>query len=330
MYERLTITMNNLLKKIIHFAGIGSNQTGHAEKLVSGLGGFTGILLILVFTRQIVSDSDAGLIVASMGASAVLLFAVPHGPLSQPWALLGGHTISAIIGVTCYLLIPNLFVAAALAVGLAITSMYYLRCIHPPGGATALTAVMAGSSVHNLGYFYLVTPVLVNVMIILSVAILFNYLFHWRRYPTALMQYKSEDVEQEPAIEESISLDDIEHALKKMNLFVDVGPEELGRIYKLAQDHNNTTLTADQIKLGLYYSNGKYGADWAVHQVVDESGKSNSDQDKIIYKVVAGKDRRGSGTITREQFAHWARYEVFLNGNAWQRVLLLPKEDRKS
>ena len=315
--------MLSTFKKISQFAGVSSIKTGHAEKLVSGLGGFTGILLILIFTRQIVSGSDAGLIVASMGASAVLLFAVPHGPLSQPWALVGGHTISAIIGVSCYLLVPDLFVAAALAVGLAITAMYYLRCIHPPGGATALTAVMAGSGVHNLGYFYLSPPVLVNVMIIFSVAILFNFLFHWRRYPAAIMQYKGKEVKQEPAVEESLSRDDIEHALRQMNQFVDVGSEELGKIYQLARNRNTQELQVDQIRLGLYYSNGKYGNDWEVRQVVDESGKSRSDQDQVIYKVVAGKNRRGSGTMTREQFAQWARYEVFLNENSWQRVQLL-------
>ena len=316
--------MRHAFKKINQFAGISSNKTGHAEKLVSGLGGFTGILLILFFTRQIVSGSDAGLIVASMGASAVLLFAVPHGPLSQPWALVGGHTISAIIGVSCYLLIPNTFVAAAVAVGLAITAMYYLRCIHPPGGATALTAVVAGSGVHQLGYFYLLTPVLVNVVIILSVALLFNYLFHWRRYPAAIMHYGKNTSEQNhTTVEESLSREDLDYALKQLNQYVDVSYEELEMIYQLARSHNHSTLGVDQIQLGRYYSNGKYGNEWAVHQVVDESGKNNPVQDQVIYKVVAGNKRRSSATLTREAFAQWARYEVFLNENSWQRVPML-------
>ena len=315
--------MRHAFKKINQFAGISSNKTGHAEKLVSGLGGFTGILLILYFTRQIVSGSDAGLIVASMGASAVLLFAVPHGPLSQPWALVGGHTISAIIGVSCYLLIPDTFVAAAVAVGLAITAMYYLRCIHPPGGATALTAVVAGSGVHQLGYFYLLTPVLVNVVIILSVALLFNYLFHWRRYPAAIMHYGKNTSVQNHTVEESLSREDLDYALKQLNQYVDVSYEELEMIYQLARSHNHSTLSADQIQLGRYYSNGKYGNEWAVHQVVDESGNNNPDQDQVIYKVVAGNKRRSSATLTREAFARWARYEVFLNENSWQRVPML-------
>src|SRR5690625_7670775 len=94
---------------------------------------------------------------ASMGATAVLLFAVPHGALSQPWAVVGGHVVSAIVGVTCQLLIPNLFWAAALSGGVAVAAMYYLRCIHPPGGATALAAVIGGPELPALGSAYGIT-----------------------------------------------------------------------------------------------------------------------------------------------------------------------------
>ena len=76
--------------------------------------------------------------------------------------------------------------AAALAVALAIGAMHYLNCIHPPGGATALSAVIGGDAIHQLGFQYVLTPVLLNVIIVLIVAILFNYPFHWRRYPLAL------------------------------------------------------------------------------------------------------------------------------------------------
>ncbi|MGD8785201.1 MAG: HPP family protein [Thioalkalispiraceae bacterium] len=327
--------MQNMLEIIKRFVGISSNKTGHVEKLVSGLGGFFGIYLILLITRQFVEGTDAVLIVASMGASAVLLFAVPHGPLSQPWALVGGHLISAFIGVSCYLLIANLFVAAAVAVGLAITAMYYLRCIHPPGGATALTAVVAGAGVHELGYLYLLTPVLLNVVVILSVAIAFNYPFYWRRYPAAIMHYRLTPRQQDKArktepTEEVLAREDLEHALQQMNQYVDVGHEELGRIYQLARNRTNNKLSADQIKLGLYYSNGKYGSDWSVRRVVDESGNPDPERDQIIYKVVAGKGRRSSGTMKRQDFAAWAKYEVFLNENSWQRVAQQPEQQSQA
>ena len=311
--------MNKAIRALRSFIDIGSNNTSHREKLISGLGGFIGILLILVVTRQFVG-ADAGLIVASLGASAVLLFAVPHGPLSQPWALGCGHLVSAFIGVSCYWLIPDLYIAAAAAVGLAITAMYYLRCIHPPGGATALTAVVAGSGVHNLGYLYLVTPVLINVAIIFAVAILFNYLFPWRRYPKAMMSYSRKPAPRDKPAEEGLSREDLEYALQQMNLYVDVAHEDLEQIYHLARNRINQQLAANQIKLHHYYSNGEFGSNWSVRQVVDESGNPRPGKDQIIYKVVAGKDRRSSGTMNREEFAQWAKYEVYLNESSWQRI----------
>jgi CBS domain-containing membrane protein len=313
--------MPTLLQVLNNYLGVSSHKTSHREKIISGLGGFISILSILVITRHFVGHHAAGLIVASMGASAVLLFAVPHGPLSQPWAVAGGHMISGVIGITCYLLIPDLFIAAALAVGLAISAMYYLRCIHPPGGATALTSVMAGAGVHALGYRYLLTPVLLNVAVILGVALLFNYLFHWRRYPMALMQYSRKRREPAQAAEESLSRDDLEYALQQMNLYVDVSNSDLERIYQLARNRIPSQLESGQVKLGHYYSNGEYGSNWCVRQVVDESSDPRPQRDQLIYKVVAGQGRRSSGIVSREEFARWAKYEVFLNENSWQRVV---------
>jgi CBS domain-containing membrane protein len=314
--------MRHVSEALRAFLGIGGNQTSHREKLVSGLGGFVSIFCILIITRHYVGDG-AGLIVASMGASAVLLFAVPHGPLSQPWALIGGHLVSSLIGVTCYLLISDTFVAAAAAVGLAITAMYYLRCIHPPGGATALTAVAAGAGVHALGYRYVITPVMINVAVILSVAIVFNFMFAWRRYPVSLMQYRNK-TRVTPPVGEQLSREDLEYALKQMNLYVDVGNAELEKIYQLARNRIKTALSAPQIQLGHYYSNGEYGSNWSVRQVVDES----TDREQVIYKVVAGQGRRNSGTLSRDEFAQWAKYEVYLNENSWQRVASSAEYDR--
>ena len=146
------------------FAGIGANSSGHLEKWISGAGGLTGILGVMLVSQTYLGLSGSAGLVASMGASAVLLFAVPHGPLSQPWAVFGGHLVSAVIGVTYVKLNAQPFIASALAVALAISAMYYLRCIHPPGGATALTAVAGGDAVHALGFHYVLTPVLLNVL----------------------------------------------------------------------------------------------------------------------------------------------------------------------
>ena len=172
------------------FLGIEFNSVSHLEKIISAIGGFIGIWFVVAISYFFIGH-DAPLLVASMGASAVLVFAVPHGNLSQPWPLIGGHVISALIGVTCFKLVPNFFLAVALAASLAIAGMYYLRCLHPPGAATALATVMGGNGIESLGYQYVVTPVLLNAIVLCLMAIIVNYFFSWRRYPISLMRPKS-------------------------------------------------------------------------------------------------------------------------------------------
>lgn len=227
---------NSLSHSIKSLLDIETSPVSHAERLASIGGGFTSILLILLVSSYFVGTADASLIVASMGASAVLLFAVPHGLLSQPWPVFGGHMVSALVGVTCAQLVANPFLAAALAVGLAIGAMHYLRCIHPPGGATALTAVVGGAGVHELGYGFLVMPVLINVFVILIVAVLFNYPFAWRRYPAALQKRKTTPQVAETLNEgyPAISHSDFVYALSEIDSFIDVTEQDLVRIYELA------------------------------------------------------------------------------------------------
>ncbi len=171
---------HRLLARVFGLKDIG---TSHLEKWISVAGGLVGVAGVLVISNAQLGLHGAASLVASMGASAVLLFAVPHGALSQPWPVFGGHLVSAIVGVACAKLIPNIEVAGPVAVALAIGAMHYLRCIHPPGGATALSAVVGGQTVYQLGFLYVVTPVLLNVTTLLLVALVFNAPFAWRRYP---------------------------------------------------------------------------------------------------------------------------------------------------
>jgi CBS domain-containing membrane protein len=307
-------------QKINNFIGIEFNLISHLEKIISALGGFVGIWLILLISEFFVED--APLIIASMGASAVLLFAVPHGALSQPWPLVGGHLISALIGVTCAKLLPNPFLAAALAVSLAILVMYYLRCIHPPGGATALAAVLGGESIRLLGYQYVITPILLNVLVILITAIFINFLFPWRRYPISLMKSVTTTVALTPITTKCpmLSHDDLQYALKQMDSFIDVTEEDLTKIYLFATQHSYLMHQKEPLQLqkGHYYSNGQYGNQWSIRQIVDEIGCDEPNGGQIVYKVVAGKERRHSTTGSREEFAQWAKYEVYRDENSWK------------
>ena len=227
--------------RILAFMGVELNPSSHLEKIISGLGAFIAIAMIYVLSSAIVGK-EAYLIVASMGAASVLLFAVPHGMLSQPWPLLGGNLISALVGVSCAMMIPDLVLASAAAVGVAITAMYYLKCLHPPGGATALVAVVGGEAVHSLGYWYVLAPVFINVMVMFLVAFLFNAMFQWRRYPASLAQKRNTDEhnadEVPEVIQNMVSHQGVEYAMRKIDSFIDVNDDDLNRIYQLASDYD--------------------------------------------------------------------------------------------
>jgi CBS-domain-containing membrane protein len=257
-----------------------------------------------------------------MGASAVLLFAVPHGALSQPWNVFGGHILSALIGVSCALVLSNEVVAASAAVGIAVGVMHYLRCIHPPGGATALAAVIGGEATHALGYQFVITPVLLNVLVMLLVAVAFNFVLPWRRYPAWLVDREKPAVSAPTRVSERhIEHADLVAALSQIDSFIDVSENDLLRIYELATgEAHQRHLHPGQIQLGHYYGNGEPGEGWSLRQIVDESRNENPEKDRVVYKVVAGAGRRSSGMETRADFARWARHEfVHENGN-WKRV----------
>jgi CBS domain-containing membrane protein len=229
------------MKMIFEILGVTQTPVSHAEKIVSALGGFIGIFCIFIVSQWAVGPNPAALIVASMGATVVLLFAVPHGRLSQPWSILGGHVVSAIVGVSCAKFIPGTILAGSLAVGAAIGLMYYLRCIHPPGGATAISAVIGGQAVHDLGYQYVLTPILLNVIIILLVAIIFNYAFAWRRYPAFLHKPPPLAPAQPEAHTPYITHEDFVYALSEIDSFIDIDERDLLRIYDLATKKSRQT-----------------------------------------------------------------------------------------
>ena len=310
------------MTKLKSFLGIAQTPVSHTEKIVSAVGGFNAIFIIFLISQSILgshlSNQSAAMIIASMGASTVLLFAVPHGPLSQPWPVIGGHLISAFIGVSCAKLIPHELIAASMAVGIAIGAMYYLKCIHPPGGATALSAVIGGSVTHELGYQFLLTPVLLNVLVILLVGVLFNYPFAWRRYPVFLHRNQNQIKTSTPDIP-SITHEDFVYALSEIDSFVDVSEYDLIRIYNLATNKSQqASFDPKKMIVGSYYSSAAHGEDWSVRQIVDDSPNSEPDKDIVIYKVIAGKNKRSSGYSTRTEFLEWAKHQVEPDGKAWK------------
>lgn len=202
------------------------------EHWISGAGGLIGIFAMITLSYIWFGDRGSVFAISSMGSTAVLLFAMPHGAVSQPWPVMGGHLVSALVGVTCARWLgydPSL--AAAVAVGGAITAMYLLRCLHPSGGATALFAVIGGDAVHALGYGYVTGPVLLEALVLLLAAIAFNYPFKWRRYPKIWHQRMASKTHAEKGM---IPHSSLVYALSQIDTFVDINEEDLQRIYELA------------------------------------------------------------------------------------------------
>jgi CBS-domain-containing membrane protein len=301
---------------LLRLLGWGNDATSHLEKFLAGLGAFAGIGLIYAVTHWLLPSEAAFWVIASMGASAVLLFAVPHGALSQPWAVIGGHGLSALIGVACQQLWPEAAFTPALAVALAILVMQYARCIHPPGGATALSAVIGGSAIHDLGFAFVISPVLLNVAVILLVAVLFNCLFPWRRYPAALARQPLP-----PSIPGGLSAEDFYHALRQVDSYLDIRFDDLLEIVQLAQQHAQAQLLqGGDILLGACYSNTRPGNAWAVRQVIDAGKPGRGLRDQVIYKVVAGAGMGNTGVCRRQDMAAWATSAVLRVGDGWVRV----------
>jgi CBS-domain-containing membrane protein len=150
----------------------------------SWIGSFLGIASVALLNYKLLAESDAMLLIGSFGASAVLIFGVVSGPLSQPRNLLGGHFISALVGVTMLQIFSDtLWLAAALAVSVSIFLMHLTRTLHPPGGATALIAVIGSAKIHALGYMYALVPVTAGAFVMLVVALIVNNIPAKRQYP---------------------------------------------------------------------------------------------------------------------------------------------------
>lgn len=155
------------------------------EHFWSFIGSFFGIGFIAYLQSQKLPISDVVYLIGSFGASSVLIYGVIESPLSQPRNLIGGHVVSAIVGVTVYKFVPDIiWLTAPLSVSFSIVLMQITKTLHPPGGATALIAVTGSEAIKNLGYLYVVTPVLSGCLVLVFFAIIFNNITSRRKYPT--------------------------------------------------------------------------------------------------------------------------------------------------
>lgn len=218
------------------------SSTPIREKVFSSLASFVAILiLVAVFHEATFGDKFSLPVLASMGASAFLLFVVPHSPMSQPWPVVGGHLVSSAIGVACAQWIhnPALATATATAVAISIFAMHWLQCLHPPSAATAMIAVIGGSEVHAVGWQFCYEVVFINVGIMVLLSIIVNNLIPGRRYPLGQSHHLHHtqfiEIEHKPYID--LKMEDFKWALGQMDGIVDVSVEYLLDLYEFAVEH---------------------------------------------------------------------------------------------
>ncbi len=159
-----------------------SPKSNNKDALISTFGAALGIAITWLVSDALLSGV-APLLVVSMGATAVILFSLPSAPAAQPGAVLIAHVVAAFLGVAAAQIFDNIPLAIAVALGLHAGLMTRFGYMHPPSGGTALTAIIGGPAVTDLGFKFIWRPVLLNAVLLVLLAIAVNKPFAWRQYP---------------------------------------------------------------------------------------------------------------------------------------------------
>jgi CBS domain-containing membrane protein len=194
----------------------GRNTVDVRERMRAVGGAAIGLLITALLCRWMAEAAGISIwLIAPMGASAVLVFAVPASPLAQPWSVIVGNTLSTLVGIACVRWVPDAAWAAALAVGAAIGLMFATRSLHPPGGAAALLAVLT----HTTDFSAALFPTLVNSLLLVLAGVAYNS-FTGRRYPHV-------QVARPPSADARFSQADIDAVLARYNQVLDISRDDL-------------------------------------------------------------------------------------------------------
>ena len=205
------------------------------DRLAACAGAAVAIAVTALVTAMAVGHTSAWiLLVAPMGASAVLIFAVPASPLAQPWSVIGGNVVSALVGVAVAALVPSPAIATGLAVGGAILAMSLLRCLHPPGGAAALTAVIGGPAIAAAGWMFPIVPVGINAVILTATGMLFHRMSRhsYPHRPIVIADppvFSGDDPTPHP--------EDLDAALADLGETFDIAREDLDQLFERVRVH---------------------------------------------------------------------------------------------
>lgn len=279
------------------------------EKLIAGCLAFMSIV-VLWSLKETYPAPFSNILLASMGATAVLLFATLHSTLVQPYAILGGHVVSALIGIAAQRFVPAPY-AAAVAVGLAITLMHLFHCLHPPGGATALYAVTGGPEIWDLGYGYVLTPVAVNAGLMLLMGLILNNL----RAPGKLYPVIPSPADSTaPGVTKDthrVTPDDIKEAVTESATYIDVTEEDLLTLYQAAESNLFNRLLSSRSVESLNYGQTSTLrknaplADVLKALAISETG----------CVIILTPDRQVEGIITGVDISRALSHHALPNGN---------------
>lgn len=223
------------------------SQQGLSERntLSAALAALAAIAVVTWVSYHTLHGFGSPILIASMGASTVLLFAAPSSPMSKPWPFVGGHIIATSVGVICYQALPDVLLAAPFAVALSIVAMGLLRCLHPPGGAAALAVVLGDQTIHDMGFQFVLAPVAINAFLLLACATLYWQLS--ARFFAASTGHSSSlehnwQRRQEPWLGHTtlVEAPHLEAALNDMETYIDVSIQDLTEIINRARHHAHT------------------------------------------------------------------------------------------
>lgn len=235
---------NNLLTAVLAQLGLIKRDSQRlsaiplTERLKVALAAFIAIFIVTYTSLQLADTASTIVLLASMGASSVLLFGLPNSPLARPWSFAAGHLISAAVGLICSHLFTDLALMAAVTIGCVLFVMYLFECMHPPGGATALVPVIASTD-SVLGYDFLLYPVALNVLVMLTIAVLLQkfWLKRGMQKPAEHFDPVHLHQDQSPLKRLGLQPEDLLSSLNSFDTVVDISEQDLERLYHQAQLH---------------------------------------------------------------------------------------------
>ena len=226
----------------ISFHGANRHRYSFTEIIISSLLAGLSLAIVTWISYQFLNKQDIPFILASMGASTIILFLIPSSPMGRPWAFFAGNIISAVIGITCAQLFTNLLISIPIAMVITLIVMQLTRCIHPPGGATALIILLGSEQIHNLSYQFLITPLLLNLIILAACAYGFNHLLQQRRRKTPHIPQAWHQRHNQTITQASLSEDDLRQVLNQQSEYIDVNAKQLHQLFNQAHQQRQQRL----------------------------------------------------------------------------------------